>query len=184
MKIRIMVQRCLIAVICGTFIAGSCIVAFGKEPKGEITLWSGSGIIKHHFQEVFLPRFEKKYPNVKVKTSGFPYGQYNVKMITAMSAELSEPDAMVAHAEFADSFISAGGVADLTEYVKPIKYDYPASLWPTVTRDGRIYAIPESIDFVTFFYRKDIFDKYGISVPRTLEEYLLREKSCKPKGFT
>jgi len=171
MKAKKRAARWLIATACIVFIIGSGKPIFSEQLKGEITLWSGSGVIRHHFQNCALPLFEKEYPNVKVKTSGFPYGQYNIKMITAMSAGLSDPDVMVVHAEFADPFISVGGVVDLTDHVEPIKYDYPASLWPIVTRDGRIYGIPEEIDFVTFFYRKDIFDKYGIAVPLTLDEY-------------
>lgn len=182
MKVKRMVGLWLIGVICVTFMLGTWSLALGKEPKGKITLWSGGGIIKHHFG-LWLPLFEKEYPNVKVETSGFPYGQYNVKMVTAMSAGLSEPDAMVAHAEFVDPFISLGGVADITDYVEPIKYDYPASIWPTVTRNGRIYGIPESIDFVTFFYRKDIFDMYGIAVPRILNEYILAGEKLKEQGI-
>lgn len=183
MKVKKIVRLWLIGVACVTFMLGTWSPALGEELKGKITLWSGGGIIKHHFLGVFLPLFEKEYPNVKVETSGFPYGQYNVKMVTAMSAGLSEPDAMVVHAEFVAPFIEMGGVADVTDYVEPIKYDYPASLWPTVTRDGHIYGIPESIDFVTFFYRKDIFDRYGITLPRTLVEFFDAGEKLKEQGI-
>lgn len=183
MKAKRMIFLWLIGVASFTLTLGAWNFALGEEPKGKITLWSGGGIIKHHFQGVFLPLFEKKYPNVKVETSGFPYGQYNVKMVTAMSAGLNEPDAMVAHAEFVDPFIEVGGVVDVTDYVEPIKYDYPASLWPAVTRNGHIYGIPESIDFVTFFYRKDIFEKYGIALPRVLDDYLKAGEKLKGQGI-
>jgi ABC-type glycerol-3-phosphate transport system substrate-binding protein len=61
---------------------------------------------------------------------------------------------------------------DMTEFedFKTVVNDfYPASLVPYAV-DGGVYAIPESLDFNTTFYRTDIFQNLGIEVPKTWVE--------------
>lgn len=39
------------------------------------------------------------------------------------------------------------------------------------TLDGHTYAVPVDIEPMMFFYRKDVFTKYGIQVPKTWAEF-------------
>lgn len=39
------------------------------------------------------------------------------------------------------------------------------------TFDGRTYAVPVDIEPMMFFYREDVFTKYGIPVPKTWDEF-------------
>lgn len=45
----------------------------------------------------------------------------------------------------------------------------PGLLIPGVSRDG-LYALPETFDFWVLFYRKDILDSLGLSVPDTMDD--------------
>ena len=44
--------------------------------------------------------------------------------------------------------------------------------WNSVTDGDGVYALPQDSGPMAMFYRKDVFDKYGIAVPTTWDEYL------------
>ena len=53
--------------------------------------------------------------------------------------------------------------------------------WPSIGRffrshaslyEGKVLSLPLSGDFMSLYYRQDIFKKYEVAVPRTLEEYV------------
>lgn len=50
------------------------------------------------------------------------------------------------------------------------------------TADGALYGVPNRMSIDILYYRKDLLDKYGIAVPRTLEEYLAAARKLKA-GF-
>ena len=51
--------------------------------------------------------------------------------------------------------------------------DIPQGIWDAVSYEGRIYAIPSIVNVMVFFYRADLFTKYGLEPPQTLYEYEL-----------
>jgi len=59
--------------------------------------------------------------------------------------------------------------------------DIPASLWEQASFEGKIHALPFQSNVHLFFYRKDLFDKHGIAVPRTVEEMIAAAKTLKEK---
>lgn len=48
---------------------------------------------------------------------------------------------------------------------------HPAAIEPYAF-DGRVYALPETFTFYMFFYRTDIFDELGLTVPGSWEELI------------
>ncbi|MBE5961736.1 MAG: extracellular solute-binding protein [Lachnospiraceae bacterium] len=65
-----------------------------------------------------------------------------------------------------------GALKDLTEFddFAEIAGRYEEGLLvPAAINDG-IYALPETMNFWVLFYRSDILDKLGLSVPNTMEE--------------
>ncbi len=69
-------------------------------------------------------------------------------------------------------YINSGMVEPLDAIEESLKAKYIPSALKAVTIDGHIYAVPwQGLTGVLFFYRKDIFDKYGLKVPTTLEEF-------------
>ena len=66
-----------------------------------------------------------------------------------------------------------GAVLDLKQFKdfdEVSKRFNDAALIP-FTYKGAVYALPESLDFPLLFYRKDIFDKMGLAVPETWDEF-------------
>ncbi|MDR2103903.1 MAG: extracellular solute-binding protein [Treponema sp.] len=75
--------------------------------------------------------------------------------------------------------LSEGALSDITDLLKEYGGNITraiTTLWPSVTVDGRIYAIPstvaqpESLE-ASILYRKDLWEKAGIPVPATADEF-------------
>ncbi len=49
--------------------------------------------------------------------------------------------------------------------------EFSDSAWSPFKYKGGIYAIPETQNFDVLFYRKDIIEEYGLSVPETWDEF-------------
>lgn len=154
-----------------------------EKPKGTITFWADIGVIRNHLDPVLLPLFEKAYPNIKVKATGFSGDEYVMKIMAALSAKSPEPDIAYIHSRYISNYISVGVLKDLTELVEPYKYEYLASLWPSFTYLGRIYGVPAEACPIMFYYRKDIFEKYGITVPTTLDEFFVAGRELRSHGM-
>lgn len=61
---------------------------------------------------------------------------------------------------------------DITQYVSSTKDLYTESSWKAVDFGGKIYGVPQDSGPSALMYRKDIFDKHGIEVPKTWDEYI------------
>ena len=75
-------------------------------------------------------------------------------------------------------FYSDNGLTyDISEFAKIRCQDkrFVPSVIELCTRNGELTGYPQSISFINIYYRKDIFDKYDISVPNTFEEF---EAAC------
>jgi raffinose/stachyose/melibiose transport system substrate-binding protein len=51
------------------------------------------------------------------------------------------------------------------------------------TFNGKIYGVPLTIDGKAFFYNKDIFDKHGLTVPKTFDEFIALLEKLKGLGY-
>lgn len=84
----------------------------------------------------------------------------------------------------ADSFAlvptygGTGFLEPLNEYIEkyPTKYLNVSDILPKalegVTMEGKIYALPHFSFAATFNYRADLFERYGVKVPKTIDEFL------------
>ena len=65
-----------------------------------------------------------------------------------------------------------GALKDLSEFsdFSEIAGRYEEGLLVPATINDGIYALPETMNFWVLFYRSDILDKLGLSVPNTMEE--------------
>lgn len=85
-----------------------------------------------------------------------------------------------------NEFVNKGWLQPIDDLVK--KYwdqyklsDIPKGLWDEVTFEGKIYAVPFQSNVHQLFYRKDLFDKHGITVPKTYPEFVAAAKTLKDK---
>lgn len=65
-----------------------------------------------------------------------------------------------------------GALVPLTKYgIDDIKENYIDSIWNSMSYNGEVYALPESLNFYMMFYRKDVLKEYGINPPETWDDF-------------
>ncbi len=106
--------------------------------------------------------------NYTVTTGGTEH--YN-KVKAAVAAGTGGPDVAQVEFQLLTSFVVAGAVVPITEYIAADKDKFLDWTWQQVTLGGEVYAIPQDVGPMGLFYRKDIFDQYSIAVPTTWDEY-------------
>ncbi len=64
-------------------------------------------------------------------------------------------------------------VADLTQFedFEEVKKRFYSEAFDQFTLEGGVYALPQTMSFHVMFFRADILDELGLSVPRTWDEF-------------
>ncbi|MFF2846180.1 ABC transporter substrate-binding protein [Streptomyces sp. NPDC058001] len=139
------------------------------EKGGKVTVWAWEPTLKKAAAD-----FEKKYPKVDVElvNAGTGDKQYTA-LQNAIAAGSGAPD--VAQIEYyaLGQFAIAKSVEDLAGYGAST-YDktFTAGPWNAVKYDKAVYALPMDSGPMALFYNKKVFDKHGIEVPTTWDEYV------------
>ena len=139
-----------------------------KKPT-TITFWTWVPEIE---KEVAL--FEKKYPAIKVKVVNAGQGEPEyTKLRTALKAGTGAPDAVQIEFQYIPTFTITQDLMDLAPYgAAATKDQFIDWTWAQVSGDnGEIWAYPQDTGPMGMLYRKDIFDKYKIAVPKTWDEF-------------
>ncbi|MGP3915607.1 extracellular solute-binding protein [Nonomuraea sp. 10N515B] len=135
----------------------------------ELTFWTWVPDIE---QEVAL--FKKKYPaiNVKVVNAGQGVPQYT-KLRTALQAGTGAPDVVQIEYQYIPTFTITDSLLDLRPYgASALKDKFVDWTWGQVSgTGGEVWAIPQDTGPMGMLYRQDIFDKHGIQVPKTWDEF-------------
>lgn len=140
---------------------------------GTITYWSWTPSAKAQAAE-----FMKKYPKVTVKVvNAGTGGDEYTKLQNAIKAGSGAPD--VAQIEYyaMPQFALAGSLSDLTQYgFDSLKSKYTSGTWGSVSLGGKLYGLPQDSGPMAMFYNKTVFDEYGLTVPKTWDEYIADAK--------
>jgi multiple sugar transport system substrate-binding protein len=139
-----------------------------KTPT-ELTFWTWVPDIQ---QEVAL--FEKKYPAIKVKVVNAGQGvKHYTKLRTALKAGTGAPDLAQIEYQAIPTFTITDSLLDLRPYgASALKGEFVDWTWGQVSGPGgEVWAIPQDTGPMGMLYRKDLFDKHGIQVPTTWDEF-------------
>ncbi|MEU6351337.1 extracellular solute-binding protein [Streptomyces sp. NPDC047072] len=139
-----------------------------KTPT-QLTFWTWVPNIQ---QEVAL--FEKKYPAIKVKIVNAGQGvTHYTKLRTALKAGTGAPDLAQIEYQAIPTFTITDSLLDLGPYgATALKDKFVAWTWGQVSGPkGEVWAVPQDTGPMGMLYRKDIFDRHGIQVPTTWDEF-------------
>ncbi|MGN9780636.1 ABC transporter substrate-binding protein [Nonomuraea sp. ZG12] len=116
--------------------------------------------------------WNKDHPDIQVTVSKQAGGDdAAAKFLTAAKAG-NPPDLVQAEYQHLPSFIAADAVADLKAETAAIKGEFGEGVWGLVTLGtDAVYAVPQDSGPMMLFYRQDLFDEYGLEVPKTWQEY-------------
>ncbi len=132
----------------------------------NITMWAWTSN-----ENYSIDAFQKAYPNITVKWDNF--GVDYSKILTATAAGKGLPDVIMSEYTYAPQFMEYGSFQPINKWVPQslyLKY-FPANTLKWTSMEGKIYGTPQDSGAMTMVYRKDVLDKYGLSVPKTWEEF-------------
>ena len=138
------------------------------QKKTTITIWTWAttldGVVK---------AFEKKYPNVTVDVVNVGTGAaHYTKLENAIKAGKGAPDLATVEYSVLPQFGLEGSLVDLKKFgYDDLKSKFTPSVWSSTTVNGALYELPHNAGPMALFYNKTVFDKFGLSAPKTWEEY-------------
>jgi len=153
-------------------------------PSGNVT-FSFWAIASQPWQ-VMINDFQKTYPNLKVKWTKYSTDEMKQAVRVASAAGKMADTWFNWGGSLASPYEEGGHALELTPQLQAVygvnNNVVPAAL-DLARHNGKLYGVPIWVRPMTIFYKKSIFDKYGLTAPKTFEEL---EKVCealKSKGI-
>ncbi|KAA1399205.1 ABC transporter substrate-binding protein [Aeromicrobium ginsengisoli] len=148
---------------------GAADVKAALKKGGTITVWAWEPTLTKVVKD-----FEAEHKNVTVKlvNAGTGNDQYTA-LQNAIKAGKGVPD--VAQIEYyaLPQFSLAKSVTDVSSYgASGLDKTFTPGPWASVQQAGGIYGLPMDSGPMALFYNKTVFDKYGVAVPKTWDEYV------------
>ena len=153
-------------------------------PSGNVT-FSFWGIATQP-RQVMIDDFQKTYPNLKVKWTKYSTDELKQALRVSSAAGKMGDAWFNWGGSLASPYEDAGHALELTPQLQAV-YGVDKNIIPSVVdlarNNGKLYGIPFKVRPMTIFYKKSLFDKCGLTAPKTFDEL---EKACetlKSKGI-
>lgn len=139
------------------------------------------------FIEPLVPQFEK-LTGIHVQVQVYPEDQFRQKLLLDLSSGSSAVDGfMFMPAQNLALYHKENWVAPLNTYLSnpemtPASWNYSDFFSGVRSRyavGGKTYGIPLHVETFTMFYRKDLFKKFGLQPPQTMQQLANVAKALK-----
>ncbi len=116
--------------------------------------------------------WNESHPDIKIDLSQIPAGSVGgySKMQNAVRAGNAPCLGQVGY-DTLMNFVASGAVMDISQYANPSKGQFVPWTWNMSSVGDQAFGIPVDTGPTALFYRSDLFREYGISVPRTWDEF-------------
>ncbi|MEV6298922.1 sugar ABC transporter substrate-binding protein [Actinoplanes sp. NPDC051861] len=149
-----------------------------EKPTGPVTIkvWAWYP----EFQGV-VDLFNKTHTDIKIEWTNAGAGQDQyTKLQTALKAGKGAPDVAMLEFQEIPTFQLTKHLVDIGKYgANDVKGDYVDWAWKQVSSGDSVYAIPVDAGPMAMLYREDIFKQYGLTVPKTWDEYKQQAEKLK-----
>ncbi len=128
-------------------------VLLGNHPYGDLVKAS-------------IPDFEKA-TGIRVKVEQLQESQLSTKLATEFATRSSTVDVFMTRP------LQEVKMFYKNSWVEPLSMDfsdYPKNVMSAVTFGGKVYIVPLVMDWEVIYYRKDLFQKAGLKVPKNFTE--------------
>jgi N,N'-diacetylchitobiose transport system substrate-binding protein len=174
---------------CGGDEADSNDSAGAADENATIRLWLNGEDTPQELVDYATAEFKKLHPNANVTFERQQWTGIVEKLTTSLSSSDS-PDVVELGNTQAQTFEAAGALQDLTDKKADLGGDdLVQSLTEAGTYDGKFYGVPYYGGARIVVYRKDLFEKSGVAVPKTTEEFVqagikLKKDNAATQGFS
>ncbi|MGW6546965.1 extracellular solute-binding protein [Streptomyces massasporeus] len=145
------------------------------EKTGTLRVWLFQEVGNAPKQKVVdsvVAGFEKAHQGTKVDVEYIPVDTRAQRVKAAFNDPASAPDVMEYGNTDTAGYVKDGGLLDVTkefgDWAEAKDTDPTAR--QSVTVDGKLYGAPFYVGVRALYYRTDVFEELGLSVPRTMDE--------------
>ncbi|QKJ86287.1 multiple sugar transport system substrate-binding protein [Paramixta manurensis] len=136
--------------------------------------------------KALLPEFEKQ-TGIQVEAEIVPYSDLTSKALLAFSSHSGRYDVVMDDWVHAVGYASAGYITPVDKWMKSDTAffdaaDFVKSYADTLHYKASTYGLPVYGESTFLMYRKDLFQQYGIAVPKTFDELTAAAKTIKQKS--
>ena len=162
----------------------------GGAATGDIRVWLNGTDTPQEARDWLKTTFEDQNPGSTLTIEEQQWEGLVEKLTTSLASDSETPDVVEVGNTQAPTFTTAGAFSDVTSELADWGGD---DLLPGfvdgATIDGKTYAVPYYAGSKYIFYRKDLFEKAGIEVPTTMDEFVqaaadLKAANPKPANFS
>lgn len=182
-----MKKRVLGILLCaGVAVSAAFIGCSKKEAKAEqVVLTMGSWRADDVEQmNNLLAEYKKLVPDVDIQFKPTNPSDYNATLRLQLDSGTG-PDLMYARSyATGQELFDAGFFADCTDIPGLMDNFSESNRAPWMTKDGKMFAVPFAAVSHAMYYNKDVFQKEGLSVPQTWEDFIALCKTLQSKGYT
>ena len=128
--------------------------------SGTITAWGfeGGGVTEGMQSQVAA--FNAKYPDVKVDVQTFPYSDVHTNLLNAIVAGTGAPDLCSIDDFYLTQYTD--GLVDLSAHRAEYEDQFVPPTLDLGSYQGKLYGLAGDSEPIGLFYRKDLWDQYGI----------------------
>jgi lactose/L-arabinose transport system substrate-binding protein len=145
----------------GAFAAGRGLTPLrpASAQSGTLTVWAFEGTFEGLQSQI--PVFNQKYPNVTVDLKQFGYDDIHTNLLNAIVAGSGAPDLCAIDVLRLTQYID--GLVDLSAHRAEYEDYFVPPVLDLGSYQGKLYGLATDSEPIGLFYRKDIWDQYGIS---------------------
>jgi multiple sugar transport system substrate-binding protein len=152
------------------------------KPKGDpnapanLAFWTWTTNI-----EKVVDIWNAKNPTQKVTVSRQAQGEELLTKIVTAHRAGNAPDLIHAEYQALPVLITNGVTADLSSLGGTVKSEFTEGTWNLTSFGGKTYAIPQDVGPMMLYYRADLFDQLGLTVPKTWDEFTALARQVRQK---
>ena len=159
-------------------------LSFSITFAGTLKVTNNSSNVDNHklWKETIIPTFEKENPDIKVEMTIYDHEAYKTQIRNFLPAE--PPDVVNWFSgNRMKFFVNQGLFEDVSDvWDKNNLHNELAAARSTMTVDGKQWGVPTTYYQWGFYYRKDIFAKYGLGEPRSMADLMNIFETLKKNG--
>ncbi len=136
-----------------------------KTSSGKGKSSAGGTLIVWGFQGTFegiqsqIPKFEQRHPGVKASIKQFGYDDVHTNLLNAIVAGSGAPDLCAIDVTRLTQYVQ--GLADQNAHRQKYERQFVPPTVELASYKGKFYGLATDSEPMGFFYRRDLWDKYG-----------------------
>lgn len=127
-----------------------------------------------------IEKLESENPGVQYEAQGIDFSQFGTMLKTKIAGG-DAPDIIMGRPRVYADLIEAGHIADLSD--QPFLKNLSDTTLSSMKVDGKVYGIPLSLGGMGIFYNREVFEKYGVQIPKSHKDLLAAADKFEEAGI-